>query len=189
MLTHQGTQTLTTNRLILRRFREDDACQMLHNWANDMRVAEFLSWNPHGNIEDTKAIIEKWVIRTEKSDHYDWGIEIDGNLIGSINIIDFSERDEWCELGYCIGYQYWNKGYMTEAVNAVVDYLFSKVNFHRIVIRNATDNPASGRVAEKCGFIFEGIQRGLMKDRADDFYDMEVRAILREDWVEFTQNN
>ena len=153
MLTHQGTQTLTTNRLILRRFREDDACQMLHNWANDMRVAEFLSWNPHGNIEDTKAIIEKWVIRTEKSDHYDWGIEIDGNLIGSINIIDFSERDEWCELGYCIGYQYWNKGYMTEAVNAVVDYLFSKVNFHRIVIRNATDNPASGRVAESLPLV------------------------------------
>ena len=59
MLKHQGTQTLTTSRLILRRFQENDAYQMLNNWANDIRVAEFLSWNPHESIEDTKAIIEK----------------------------------------------------------------------------------------------------------------------------------
>ena len=73
---------------------------------------------------------------------------------------------------------------MTEAVKAVINYLFSEVGFHRIVIRNATENPASGKVAEKCGLRLEGIQRGYMKSRLGGFYDMEERAILREDWLE-----
>ena len=122
MLKHQGTQTLTTSRLILRRFQENDAYQMLNNWANDIRVAEFLSWNPHESIEDTKAIIEKWVKRSGSFEHYDWGIEAGGELIGSINVIDFSEHDEWCELGYCIGYDYWNNGYMSEPSSAHVAF-------------------------------------------------------------------
>ncbi len=183
MLTHQGTQTLTTERLILRRFKEGDAPQMFKHWANDIRVAKYLSWEPHKTVEDTEKVIEKWMKRSENIDRYDWAIELDGSLIGGINIIGFSERDEWCELGYCLGYDYWNQGYMTEAVGAVTDYLFSKIRFHRIVIRNATVNPASGKVAEKCGFMLEGIQRGYMKARSGGFYDMEERAILREDWL------
>ena len=184
MLTHHGTKTLTTQRLELRRFKQGDETQMFNNWTSDMRVAKYLSWDPHKTLDDSKAVVEKWMKRSENIDRYDWGIELDGNLIGVINVIGFSERDEWCELGYCMGYNYWNKGYMTEAVKAVINYLFSEVGFHRIVIRNATENPASGKVAEKCGLRLEGIQRGYMKSRLGGFYDMEERAILREDWLE-----
>lgn len=183
MLTHQGTQTLVTDRLVLRRFREGDAAHMFKNWGSDPRVARFMSWEPHRTIEDTKKVIEKWMKRSENIDRYDWGIELDGNLIGSINIVGFSEQDEWCELGYCLGYDYWGNGYMTEAVRAVRNYLFSEIGFHRIVIRNATENPASGRVAEKCGFKMEGVQHGVMKARTGGFFDMEEHAMVREDWV------
>ena len=186
MLTHQGTQTIQTERLILRRFKDGDAPQMFDHWAYDIRVAKFLSWEPHASVKETEIVIEKWMKRSESIDRYDWAIELDGCIIGSINIVGFSERDEWCELGYCLGYDYWNHGYMTEAVLAATDFLFSKVGFHRIMIRNATVNPASGRVAEKCGFRFEGIQRSYMKARSGGFYDMEMRALLREDWEKET---
>ena len=188
MLTHQGTKTLTTERLVLRRFKEGDATQMFKNWANDARVAKFLSWEPHRTVEDTEKVIEKWMKRSENIDRYDWGIELNGELIGSINIVGFSEHDEWCELGYCLGYDYWGQGYMTEAVRAVRNFLFAEIGFHRIVIRNATENPASGRVAEKCGFKLEGVQRGIMKARLGGFYDMEAHAMLREDWISCTNN-
>ena len=189
MLTHQGTQTLTTERLVLRRFKEGDAHQMFKNWASDPRVARFLSWESHKTVEDTQKVIEKWMKRSENIDRYDWGIELDGNLIGSINIVGFSEKDEWCELGYCLGYDYWGEGYMTEAVRAVRNYLFAEIGFHRMVIRNATVNPASGRVAEKCGFKLEGIQYGVMKAREGGFYDMEEHAMVREDWARIADDD
>lgn len=51
-----GTILLETNRLILRRFRIEDAEPMFKNWASDLDVTEFLTWKPHANVEETKAV-------------------------------------------------------------------------------------------------------------------------------------
>ena len=50
---------LETKRLLLREFREDDALMMFSNWANDPKVTEYMTWEPHNNIEVTKFIINK----------------------------------------------------------------------------------------------------------------------------------
>lgn len=57
MLTHKGTQTINTDRLLLRRFEFDDAYDMFKNWANDSEVTKYLTWEPHNNVEVTKKII------------------------------------------------------------------------------------------------------------------------------------
>ena len=57
MLTHKGTQTIETPRLILRKARMEDAEPMFRNWANDTEVTKYLTWPPHENIEVTKSVL------------------------------------------------------------------------------------------------------------------------------------
>jgi ribosomal-protein-alanine N-acetyltransferase len=57
MLTHKGTQTLKTERLILRRLQDTDAEAMYNNWATDEKTTKFLSWNPYTDIEKLKEFI------------------------------------------------------------------------------------------------------------------------------------
>lgn len=182
MLTHRGTQTITTERLILRRFRTTDAEAMYNTWANDERVTKFLTWEPHKSVEATRELLEMWCADYEKPDNYNWVIEYEGKAIGSITVVEHSERDEHAEPGYCIGHAYWGRGFMTEAAKAVIDFLFREVGFNRISISHAVKNPGSGRVAQKCGLKLEGTKREFFKAQSGEFLDMNIYSILRSEW-------
>lgn len=182
MLTHIGTQEIKTERLLLRRFTYNDAKPMFDTWANDERVTKFLTWEPHGTLDVTKSIIDLWIKNYEKEDTYQWAIEFDNKLIGSIGCVDTSEKNESGEIGYCIGHDFWGKGIMTEAASAVIDFLFREVNFHRIEIFHATQNPASGKVAQHCGLAYEGTKREYFKSNWGEFLDIAVYSILRKEW-------
>lgn len=182
MVTHKGTQTIQTERLTLRRFKTQDAQPMFCNWANDERVTHFLTWASHGSPELTRELLEAWCADYENSNVYNWAIELDGEAIGSIGVANFSDRSEWAELGYCIGYDFWNKGIMTEAVGAVIGYLFREIGVNRISILHAVKNPASGRVAQKCGLTYEGTKREYFKAASGELLDIAEYAILKKDW-------
>ena len=62
MLTHKGTVEIKTERLLLRRFTLDDAQPMFDCWANDERVARYLTWNPHGEVAVPKYILGMWCL-------------------------------------------------------------------------------------------------------------------------------
>ena len=181
-MTHKGTQTITTERLTLRRFTVEDAREMYDNWASDPRVTKFLSWEPHSSPEATAALLRDWVKGYEKDNCYNWVMEYQGRCIGTISVVRQSERDESAELGYDLGYDYWNKGLMTEAAKAVIRFLFEEVGCHRVVIRHAVKNPASGRVAQKCGLTYEGTQREAFKSRDGEYLDIAEYSILRSEW-------
>ena len=92
------------------------------------------------------------------------------------------ERSERVALGYCLSAACWNRGYMTEAAQAVVDFLFRKVHVHRVEITHAVKNPGSGAVARKCGLTLEGIRREYFKAANGQYLDIAAYAILREAW-------
>ena len=177
-MTHKGTQTITTERMTLRRFTVEDAREMYDNWASDPRVTKYLSWEPHASPEATAALLRDWVKGYEKDNCYNWVMEYQGRCIGTISVVRQSERDESAELGYDLGYDYWNKGLMTEAAKAVIRFLFEEVGCHRVVIRHAVKNPASGRVAQKCGLAYEGTQREAFKSRDGEFLDIAEYAVI-----------
>lgn len=182
MLTHKGTQTITTERLTLRRFRIDDAQAMFDNWANDERVTRFLTWVPHESPELTKQLLESWCAAYENLNSYNWVIEFEGKIIGNISVVRSSEKSEYAELGYCMGFDYWNKGIMPEATQAVIDFLFTEVGINRVGISHAVKNPASGRVAQKCGLTFEGTKREYFKASNGEFLDISDYGIIRREW-------
>lgn len=181
MLTHKGTKELTTKRLKLRRFTVEDAQEMFNNWASDAEVTKFMSWPPHATLDVTRELLNKWVQEYEKPDYYSWAIEYNGRLIGSIGAPSIKERDERTGIGYCIARDCWNKGITTEALEAVCNYLFDEVGFNRLEICHAVENPASGKVAQKCGFIHEGIMRERFRSPKGVFYDLVMLGRLKSD--------
>ena len=182
MLTHKGTQTIQTPRLILRRFVPGDAQAMFDRWANDERVTRYLTWTPHETPGATKQLLAGWCEAYQQPETYNWAMEYEGEPIGNISVVCQSQRDESAELGYCMSRAFWNHGIMTEAAGAVIDYLFEQVGFHRISISHAIKNPASGRVAQKCGMKLEGLHRHAVKSPAGEFLDIARYAILRYEW-------
>ena len=180
-MNHLGTKTIETERLILRKFTIEDAPAMYANWASDPEVTKYLTWQPHRSLTDTRAILSEWVAEYGKGDYYQWAIELKGvGIIGSISVVNIHESVEEAELGYCIGRAYWGKGIMPEAVKAVINFLFDKVGFRRVMAKHDTANPNSGRVMEKAGMRYEGTHRKAGHNNRG-IIDIVVRAILRED--------
>ena len=109
---------------------------------------------PHQSIEDSLN-----VIRTFFANGHTWALELKetgepigcmGYMIHGESNIGIGEND--AELGYWIARPLWNQGLCTEALQAMIDYCFNKQGFQTLWCDFFVDNPASGRVMEKCGF-------------------------------------
>lgn len=182
MLTHKGTKTIQTARLMLRPFVVDDAQAMYQNWANDPQVTRYLTWQPHRSPEETRQLLAVWSDAYARPDCYNWVMEWEGKPIGNISVVRMNEKSEYAELGYCMGRAYWNRGLMTEAAKAVIDFLFAEVGVNRVGIAHAVQNPASGRVAQKCGLTYEGTLREVYKTSEGVYLDLSYYGILRREW-------
>ena len=183
MLTHKGTQTIETSRLILRRAIREDAEPMFRNWASDPEVTKFLTWPAHSSIAVSEMVIGSWLQEYEKDSYYQWMIELKeiGQPIGSISVVRQNDRVEEAEIGYCIGRQWWHKGIMTEALSAVIEYLFTEVGMNRVAARHDPNNPNSGGVMRKCGMKYEGTNRACDRNN-QGVCDAAQYSILRSEW-------
>ena len=166
---HAGTQVIETKRLTLRRLLPCDAQQMYANWASDPDVTRYLRWEPHKSEAETVQLLCAWAELYQNPDYYQWCIveNASGQVFGTISIFKplgaDAQRDKWqCfdtsngiwEVGYCIGRQWWNKGFATEALKAVVEYWFTNTDSCLLTCGHALQNPASGRVMQKAGFVY-----------------------------------
>lgn len=182
MLHHKGTQEIKTGRLVLRRYELADAQSMYKNYATDERVTRFLNWEPYNSVEEVEAFVRGVISSYQNPDTYNWAITHDGEMIGAISAYAINERDCNCEVGYNIGYDYWNKGIMTEAMSAVITYLFDEVNMHRILAKHDVENPASGKVMQKCGMIYEGTFRKYYRHEDGNYSDSMLYGVLKEEY-------
>ena len=159
-----GTQRIETDRLILRRFRLEDAEDMYANWASDPEVTRFLTWPAHSSVDVTKALLTDWIPRYEDGGYFNWAMEYKntGKVIGNISVVKLIESIDAAEMGYCMSRVYWGQGLMPEALRAVMDYLFDVVGLNRVAACHDANNPKSGRVMEKAGMKLEGILRHAM---------------------------
>lgn len=174
---HKGTKRLETERLILRRFELEDAEMMFTNWANDPEVTRFLSWEPHGSLEVTKALLKSWVDEYEKLNHYNWAIVYDGDLVGSISLVAIDEEVAGAEVGYCMSRRYWGRGIMAEALSAVLAYCFDELAFKEMYAKHHVDNPNSGKVMKKAGMKYLKTEKASLRLQEDkivmcDFYEI-----------------
>jgi ribosomal-protein-alanine N-acetyltransferase len=183
MLTHKGTRTIETPRLILRRAVREDAQPMFRNWASDPEVTKYMTWPAHGSVAISEMVIDSWLGEYEKDSYYQWMIVLKelGEPIGSISVVRQNEQIEEAEIGYCIGTRWWHQGIVSEALTAVMGYLFEEVGMNRVAARHDPNNPNSGRVMRKCGMIYEGTARSADRNN-QGVCDAAHYAILRSDW-------
>ncbi len=188
MLTHKGTQVLRSERLLLRPYTEQDGEMMFRNWANDEEVCRYLTWAPHGDIEVTHNIVRDWAACNINDRCYHWGITLAGELIGDIAVVRWNEQTQCAAIGYCLGRAWWGQGIMTEALTAVMTYLFDEIGFHRIQLEHDHENPASGRVMRKAGMRLEGCLKDAVKRRDGSFGDKCIYGAIRGQWPARTES-
>ena len=168
---HKGTQIIATNHLILRPFAMDDVKDFHKYIASDKRIHQYFLM-PYSETEEKTGESVSKIISSYDEKKYWWAIELKetGEVLGQILAINQLDVFLSSEIGYCIGYDYWNKGYTTEALVAVIDYLH-EVGYHRLVAGYITENPASRRVMEKANMNFEGIRKDEIFYR-NQFFDV-----------------
>lgn len=158
---HKGTITLHTDRLILRPFTMEDVDAAFRNWESDDQVTKYLRWSTYTDPAETAVVMQQWVDSYADPTFYQWAIvpkEL-GEPIGSISVVDMNERAQKVHIGYCIGSQWWGRGYMPEALARLIRFFFEEVKAGRVEAMHDPNNPASGRVMQKCGMTYEGTLR------------------------------
>jgi RimJ/RimL family protein N-acetyltransferase len=108
-------------------------------------------------------------------------VEAEGEIVGEIEYFPITHYLQGYEISYQLfGQQHAGKGYTTEAVNLLLGYLFGRKRVNRMQLNIHPSNGASKKVAEKCGFTFEGIMRGCWFHQGE-YHDLEVWSILRDE--------
>ncbi|MGN0521240.1 MAG: GNAT family N-acetyltransferase [Eubacterium sp.] len=143
---------LETERLILRPLTVDDAPAVV-KWTGDERVTKFMSYTGYDDINIARQWLESF---QEEHSEYKWGFVLKktGELIGNGAIGEDVNMKGYWGIGYNIRYDCWNKGYTTEAMKAIISFAHTELGVNKICADHAIDNPASGRVMEKCGLKF-----------------------------------
>lgn len=146
-------EKIETKRLILRKFKKEDAKNIYDGWASDSEVTKYLTWNPHESIKITEKLLNSWLESYKDEKCYRFAIDLknENKLIGMIDVVGYENNIP--KIGYVLSRQYWNKGYMTEAFKKFIEYLFSK-GFNEIHIEADENNYASNAVIKKNGFEF-----------------------------------
>ena len=142
-------------------------------WA-ELRASsrEFLvPWEPRWAMDElTRASFRRRVRHYQRDLREDIGYALfiysvaTGGLVGGVTLCNVRRGvTQSCTLGYWIGAQYAQQGYMTAAVRAVVPYVFDSLDLHRLEAACLPTNTASMRLLEKTGFMREGLARRYLR--------------------------
>jgi RimJ/RimL family protein N-acetyltransferase len=148
--------SLQTSRLVLRKPRLADAPLIFETYGQDAEVTRYLMWRPHNNVKDAQAAVQRFLKGWKSGTQFCWLIfaQDTGELVGSIA----ARKDEnGVNLGYLLARSRWGRGFMTEAVTAVVSWAFSDPSVFRVWAVCDVENRASAWVLEKTGFLQEGV--------------------------------
>ena len=144
---------METERLLLRQLRMEDIYEYYERLFGDGDVSRYMLFDPHQDISESLESLQRKLDKYEQGNYYCWGIteKDEDSLIGLIELLRFDEMDNSCSFVYMLGCNYWNRGYGTESLKAVIRFAFEELEIERIVADHMTKNPASGLVMQKVG--------------------------------------
>lgn len=148
---------MKTERILLRAWRDDDA-EVLFKYASEPDVGSRAGWPPHKSVEESREII-----RTVFNNDTTWAIVLreTDEPIGAIGYgpgcdCRLPARDGEPIVGYWVAKPFWNQGICTEALQLMLEHIRTTTHLRSLISGHFVDNPASGRVMEKCGFVPTG---------------------------------
>jgi [ribosomal protein S5]-alanine N-acetyltransferase len=170
--------TLTTQRLVLRRFTLDDA-PAVHTLLSTPEISETTLMIAYPYPE---GAAESWIDShqeaLDKGDGLTWAVTLRAGdtFMGAIGL-HVDQAHARGSMGYWLGVPYWNKGYMSEAATAVTGWALGALGLHRVEAQCFTRNPASARVMEHAGLHYEGTMEGSVRKNGR-FEDVAIYARL-----------
>lgn len=166
--------------IYLREVNINDALD-LYEITSDKSVTEYLSWNPHSNISETKSVINNFYLK--KLEDYKINSQAivykENNKV--IGIIDVGNTDDLIQIGYFLNKNYWNKGIMTEALDKFLNILFNKLNYDIIHISHNVLNEGSKYVILKNKFKYLKTDLSYIKIK-DTNYKTNYYYLKKEDY-------
>jgi ribosomal-protein-alanine N-acetyltransferase len=175
--------TRRTSRLLLRPMRPGDAAALLEIHG-DAQVARYLSRPRWTSIDEAHVRIAQDIAEIESGGSLRLGIERtdDGGLIGECTLFSFHEASRRAEIGYSMATKAWGRGYMHEALSALLDLGFGALSLNRVEADIDPRNNASARSLERLGFMKEG----HLRERwivAGEVSDSWLYGLLASDWL------
>ncbi|VTU01597.1 gcn5 family n-acetyltransferase : Acetyltransferase (GNAT) domain protein OS=Bacteriovorax sp. BAL6_X GN=M902_0378 PE=4 SV=1: Acetyltransf_3 [Gemmataceae bacterium] len=176
--------TLTTARLTLRPFTDDDA-RPLFEHARNPNVTRFTLWDHHQTVGETLAFVRDYArlrYREGMAEPYAITVRPGTEPVGACGCFWAAEPHQTMELGYWVAEPFWGRGYAAEASAAVLRYAFKSYQPERMQARVIAGNFASVRVLEKLNFRYEGTLRASLLRRSR-FEDVMMFSLLRAEWA------
>lgn len=169
-----------TERLILRKPRMDDAPAIFSAYAQDPEVTRYMTWSPHKNVEETYRIRELMLKLWDNGEAYSYAITFK-NSDSVIGMIAMHPDGFKVSIGYVLARSHWGNGYMTEAAQAIINWLLAQPEIYRVYATCDVENTASARVMEKVGMIREGLLRKYIvhPNISDEPRDSYIYAIVK----------
>jgi len=179
---YQQMPNLTTQRLLLRKLRMEDA-QDYFTFAGDPRVTRYLRWGPHASLQETQSYLQSVLEGYRQGTDGPWGIELveEGRLVGSIHLMDLDPSDLKADVGVVVNAQYWRRGIGSEALQRVLAFSLTELHLQRIQVFAITGNIAACQMMEKCGMAHEGTLHRYARQKGQR-WDFELYAIRAEDF-------
>jgi RimJ/RimL family protein N-acetyltransferase len=173
---------LSTTRLLLRPLCPSDA-EALLEVHSDAAVMQYSNTPPWTSIDQAHALIDLALrgVRTGKDLCLGIVPQTAGNVVGTCTLYAISESSRRAEIGFILGAQVWRKGYMAEALAALVKYSFLELKLNRIEADTDPRNLRSTATLERLGFVREGYlrERWIVGGEKSDTL---LYGILRSDW-------
>ena len=162
MIRWMDISRLESERLVLRKVVWEDAESYYRHLGSSEAVTRGMLWNPHQDISESVASVEKTLRRYAEGRCYRWAITEKGKneLIGIIELLRFDEADCSCSFAYMLGEDFWGKGYGTEVLKNVFRFAFEEMGVEVIRADHFEDNPASGACMRKAGMTRVGREEG-----------------------------
>jgi RimJ/RimL family protein N-acetyltransferase len=161
-------ETLDGDRIRIRSFQPGDAEAHFAAIAESReRVGRWLPWVPaYESVDDSRDTLARMQARWLTREDFDGGIfdRQSGALLGGIGFHPRNWEFGYFEVGYWLRTSAEGRGYMTEAVRALTDYLFASLGAHRVEIFCNALNTRSAAVAERAGFVREAHLRNARRD-------------------------
>jgi RimJ/RimL family protein N-acetyltransferase len=172
---------IVTERLLLRQIVQDDLGFVFRLYSAH-ETNRYSSYGDLASMEDARKTYEKY-LKPGSPSHFRVAVELKamGEVVGTLGFYNYSEDNRRAELGYDLFREHWGRGYMTEAVKALLDYGFLRLNLNRMEATVDSENQRSIRLLERLGFVREGClrERFHYKNRCHD--DL-VFGMLRKEW-------
>lgn len=152
----QENNWLITRRMALRPPRLSDARAIFEAWGSDPVVTQYLTWTPARSVVDTEIFLRDALSRTAAGEEHSW-LMTPLNGPGAMGMISAWQDGPQAELGFVLARRWWNGGYMTEALRAVLDWCEAREDIQQVWAVCDIDNLASALVLEKVGMSSQGL--------------------------------